>query len=201
MVSCSSSMANNFELTLRDFKRDVRGEKISIQQMLVVLNNRGFGAVLLIVCLIEILPTGTIPGVPSFVATLIILLSGQMLFGRRHLWVPKFLGKKTISYYKMNKGLKKIMPFVRFVDCRTKERLTFLTSHNSERLSALAIIVLALTFYPLELIPFASSIPSSIIALFGISFITKDGLLTLITWIIALGGAIGIGLLLINYVF
>lgn len=196
-----SPMANKFELTLRDFKRDVKGERVSIKDMLVVLNNRGFGGVLIILCLIELLPTGTIPGVPSLVATLIILVSGQILLGRRHLWVPKFLGQKTISYSKMDKGFKKIMPVVRWVDSWTRERWPILISHPAERLSALAIITLALSFYPLELVPFASSIPSFIIAMFGVSFITKDGLLSLLTWIIAGGGAISIGYILINYVF
>tara|TARA_B100001750_G_C15513292_1_gene605177 strand:- start:555 stop:1139 length:585 start_codon:yes stop_codon:yes gene_type:complete len=193
-------MANNFELTLRDFKRDVKGEQISIRDMLIVLNNRGFGAVLLILCLIELLPTGSIPGVPSLVATLIILISSQILLGRRHLWVPTFLGRKTISYPKLNKGLRRVMPVVRWVDSWTKERLTVFTSHTGERLTALAIIILALSFYPLELIPFASSIPSFTIAVFGISFVTKDGLLSLIAWMIAGAGALGITYILLNYV-
>ena len=193
-------MANNFELTLRDFKREVRGEQVSLKQMLVVLNNRGFGAVLIILCLVELLPTGSIPGVPSLIGTVIILMSAQIVVGRRHPWVPDFLGQKSISYEKLNKGLKKIMPVVRWVDGVTKERLSYLTSHSAERVSALAIIVLALTFYPLELVPFASSIPSFIIAMFGISFISKDGLLSLITWIIASCGTVGIGYILLNYV-
>jgi hypothetical protein len=194
-------MANNFELTLRDFKRDVRGESVSIKQMLMVLNNRGFGAVLIILCLIEMLPTGSIPGVPSLIATLIILVSGQIVIGRHHLWVPEFLGRKTVSYYKMDKGLKKIMPIVRWIDGRTKERWSLLTSHTAERAAALAIIMLAASFYPLELVPFASSIPAFIIAIFAVSFISQDGLLSLLAWIIAISGAIGIGFIIFTYIF
>jgi hypothetical protein len=194
-------MAKNFEITLKAFQNDIEGNFISIRQMLAVMNNRGFGAVLIILCLIEMLPTGTIPGVPSLVATLIILTSLQILFGRHHPWVPDFIGKRRFSRARLEKGLNKTMPVVKWIDRRTHERWRFLISRPAERLSALMIIMLALTFYPLELVPFASSIPAFIISLFGISFITKDGLLSLITWVIALCGLIGIPLFMAFYVF
>ncbi len=186
-------MAGQFEQTLNEFQNDMKGSRVSIKQMLVVLNNRGFGALLLIPCIIELLPTGAIPGVPSICATLIILLSLQILLGRRHPWVPRKIRDKEFDYKKLKRGLNKSRPFVKWIDRQTRQRWKFLASHPAERLASLSIISLALTIYPLELVPFASSIPSFIIALFAIGFLTKDGVLLLITWMLALGGGIGIG--------
>ena len=189
-------MTGQFEQTLNDFQSDVKGSRVSIEQMLVVLNNRGFGPLILIPCLIELLPTGMIPGVPSLCATLIILISAQIVLGRRYPWIPKKLRKKKFDHQKLDNGLDRIRPFVQWTDRRTRERWRFLTSDPSERLAALAIIALALTMYPLELVPFASSIPAFTIAMFAIGFVVKDGLLLLIAWCIALGGSVGIGYIL-----
>lgn len=193
------SMAGQFEQTLNEFEHDMKGSQVSIKQMLVVLNNRGFGALLLIPCIIELLPTGAIPGVPTICATLIILLSLQILLGKRHPWVPKKIQNRTFEYKKLKSGLNKSRPYIKWIDRQTRARWKFLASHSAERLASLSIITLALTIYPLELVPFASSIPSFIIALYAIGFLTKDGLLLMITWILALGGGIGIGYLIKSF--
>jgi len=194
-------MSGQFQKTLDEFQHDMKGNRISVKQMLVVLNNRGFGALLLIPCLIEILPTGVIPGVPSFCATLIILLSVQMLLGKRHPWVPKKIRNKTFDHQKIENGIGKARPVIKWIDHQTRERWRFLASHNAERLSALSIITLALTMYPLELVPFASSIPSIIIALFAIGYLTKDGILLLVAWVLSLSGGIAIGYIIKAFLF
>ena len=192
-------MPGQFENTLRDFKNNIDGDMITIKQMLVVLNNRGFGALLLIPCLLELLPTGMLPGVPSFCATVIILLSLQILLGRRYPWLPKFIKSKKFSHEKLDRGLDKATPIVRWIDHKTAKRWKFLSSHPAERLASLSIIMLALTMYPLEFIPFASSIPSFIIALFAIGFLIKDGVLLMITWILSMGGGIAIGYMIKSF--
>lgn len=194
-------MAGQFEKTLNEFQHSMKGEKVSIKQMLIVLNNRGFGALLLFPCLIEILPTGAIPGVPSLCATIIILLSFEILLGKRHPWMPKPIRNKQFEYKKLKRGLNRARPYIKWIDNRTRERWSFLASHAAERLAALAIISLALAMYPLELVPFASSIPSCIIALFAIGFLTKDGVVLLIAWVLALGGGVAIGSMLNAFLF
>lgn len=191
-------MAGKFESTLRDFKNDIDGSRVSVHQMVKVLNNRGYGVLLLLLCLLEILPTGAIPGVPSLIGTIIILVSSQLLINRHHIWVPDFVGRKTLDYDKVQSALDYAIPFVRKLDKVTKERLQFFTSTHGEKASAALIITIALTFYPLELVPFASSIPAFIIAIFGISFVAKDGLICLIAWITALFGAGGIAYILMT---
>lgn len=185
-------MAGKFESTLKNFKQDIKGKRVSIHQMVKVLNNRGYGVLLLLLCLIEILPTGAIPGMPSLVGTIIILVSLQLLLGRHHVWVPNFIGRKKMDYHKVQAALDRAIPLVRRMDKITKERLQIFTTLWGEKISALMIIMLALTFYPLEFVPFASSIPAVMIAIFGMSFVARDGLFYLIAWMMSLGGLGGI---------
>ncbi len=185
-------MANEFQDTLEEFKNDIKGRKATVNEMLQILNNRGFGALLIIPCLIELLPTGVIPGVPTFCGVLIILIASQMVIGRHHLWLPKPIRTKKFKSRKIHDGLDHIFPYVHWVDRRSKARLYFLSSRIAERVAALAIITLALTFPALELIPFASSIPAFVILVFGVGFITKDGFILALAWGLFAIGSCGI---------
>jgi hypothetical protein len=192
-------MSGPFQQTLENFQKDIKGEKVSVEQMLQLLNNRGFGALLLLPCLIELFPTGIIPGVPSICATIIILLTVQILFGKRYPWMPPQIRNKKFDHKKINEGLDKAFPYIHWIDRKSRERFAIFSSTQGERLAALAIITLALTIYPLELIPFASSIPSFVIALFAIGFLTKDGIILSVAWILAAAAIIGIVYLLYTY--
>ena len=180
-------MPGRFEQTLREFEHDIdNNNTVSVKEMLRVLNNRGFGAILMIPCLIELFPTGVIPGVPSLCATLILLFSMQIAIGRRYPWVPKFIGQKRFNVEKIDKGLHKFYPIAHWIDKQSRKRWKFLMTHTTERISAVLVMALATLIYPLELVPFASSIPSATILLFAISFITKDGLLLVFSWIVSI---------------
>jgi hypothetical protein len=177
-------MVGKFQETLEEFQSNIDDAKtVSVEKMLTVLNNRGFGAILIIPCMIELFPTGVIPGVPSLCATLIILFAIQIAFGRRYPWVPDYLGQKRFKVGKIDKGLEKFYPTAKWIDRQSRKRWKFLVSHTTERLSAFLIIALACCIYPLELIPFASSIPTMAILLIAVSFITKDGLLLAMSWV------------------
>jgi len=180
-------MPGKFEQTLEEFQTNIDdSNKVSIEKMLSVLNNRGFGALLIIPCLIELFPTGVIPGVPSFCATLIILFAVQIALGRRYPWVPKKIGHKNFKVDKIDKGLKQFKPVAKWIDRQSRKRWKWLMTHTTERISAIFIIGLAACIYPLELVPLASSIPSITILLFAISFITKDGLLLAGAWVVSI---------------
>ncbi|MEL7304174.1 MAG: exopolysaccharide biosynthesis protein, partial [Pseudomonadota bacterium] len=60
----------------------------------------------------------------------------------------------------------------------------FLAEPPADRLIGAACIFLAITFFPLALLPFAVFVPSVTVAIFGMALVTRDGLLT----------AIGLGL-------
>lgn len=185
-------MPGQFDKTLTEFQNSLDQDKVRLGDMLRVLNNRGFGALLLIPCVIELLPTGSIPGVPSFCATLIILFSLQLAFGRRYPWVPERLANKKFKVDKINRGITKARPLVQWIDRQSRPRWRGLINHTNERVSTIFIILLALSIYPLELVPFASSIPSSLIAIIALSFITKDGFLLIASWIVASLGFVAI---------
>ena len=76
--------------------RKAENSKVSIGWMLDQFGDRTYGPALLLPALIEISPIGGMPGVPTFLAGLIILFAGQILIGHEHLWVPGFIERRTI---------------------------------------------------------------------------------------------------------
>lgn len=168
------------------------GSDISLGEVLDSLGSRGYGPLLLALALIELLPTGAIPGVPTFIAVCVVLLAGQMVIGRTTPWVPAKLRRKGFSHDKFEKARDKIRPTTQKLDKAIKPRLAQFASPFAARIVGGICILLALTMPPLELIPFASSIPSLSIGLFGVGLGAHDGLIVLLATVVAIGAGVGV---------
>lgn len=170
-----------------------RGGQVSLGEVTEALGNRSHGPFLLVPALIEISPVGGIPGVPTVLALIIVLLAVQLLIGREHMWLPGFLARRSVSSDKTRKAAAKLRPVARVMDRWFHGRLPKLTQGPFVRVAAGLCILLALTVPPLELLPFASSAPMLAIAAFGLALLVRDGLLMIVATVLA-GAAVAIGL-------
>lgn len=178
--------AMNLTAVLDHLDDKAGGQTITIDQIIQSFEERGYGPLLLSLALLELLPTGAIPGVPTLVAILVVLIAGQLLLGRTRPWVPGKLGAKGFSHEKFKAGREKLRPFTSKCDRFIKPRFPMLTTGLMNRLVAGICIVLALSLPPLELIPFASSAPAFAIALLAMGLSAKDGLFVLLGMLAAL---------------
>lgn len=173
-----------------------QADHVSISDTMDALGNRSYGPFLMVPALIELSPLGAIPGVPTVLAAIILLFAGQMLFGRKHLWLPQLLARRSVSADRLQNALEKIRPFGRWLDRWFHGRLPTLTQGPFVRITAGACILLALTVPPLELFPFASSAPMTAIALFGLALLVRDGALMIAGFLLAaIAVAVGLGML------
>lgn len=170
--------------------------KVTVGDIQKKIGQRSFGPFLFVPAIIEISPVGGIPGVPSMLALIVALFAIQLLFGRHHFWMPGFLAHRSVSGHKLEKGLNKIRPVVRWLDKVSSKRLTWATSNGFLRFIAVLCIVLATSVPPLELLPFASTAPFSAICLFGLGITTRDGAAILLGLVLAVGAFVlaGMGL-------
>jgi hypothetical protein len=176
---------------LEQIARD-EGE-VSLGKVVEALGNRSHGPFLLIPALIDISPVGGIPGLPTLLGAVIILVAAQMLLGRKHLWLPGFLARRSLSPEKTCKTTAKLRGLARFLDRWFHGRMPRLTKGTFVRVAAGLCILLALTVPPLELLPFATTAPMAAIAAFGLALLVRDGLLMIIATVLATA-AVGIGL-------
>lgn len=170
-----------------------REEKVSLGHVVEAMGHRSHGPFLLIPALIEMSPIGGIPALPTVLAAIIALVSVQILLGRKHLWLPGFLERRSIKADKAKKATAKMRRFARFMDRHFHGRLPRFTTGWFVRAAAIVCIVLACTVPPLELLPFASTAPMFAIACFGLAMLVRDGLLMVVAFGLSIA-ALGIGL-------
>lgn len=171
-----------------------RQDKVAISEIQDSLGHRSFGPFLFVPAIIEISPVGGIPGVPTVLAVIVALFSIQMLMGRDHFWIPDFLAKRTVDGAKLDKGLNKMRPVVRWLDKISRARLGWAVRATVLRLIAALCVLLCTSIPPLELMPFASTAPFGAIALFGLGIATRDGLLVILGLIVTVGAFVLVGM-------
>lgn len=182
----------NFTSVLDHMDDKVRGDKATVGNVIDAFGGRGYGPLLLSLALIELLPSGAIPGVPTLLAILVVLVAGQLVAGRSAPWIPNKLRKKGFSEEKFNAARDKLRPYTLKMDKALKPRLGSLVSPLAQRLVGLVCVLLALTMPPLEVVPFASSIPSAAIGLLGVGLSARDGLFIALGLIMSAAAAAGV---------
>lgn len=161
---------------------DEEAKQVTVADILGVIGQRSFGAMLLVPGLIVLSPISGIPGVPTMGALAVVLIVGQMLIGKRCFWVPEVLRRRRISRVRMVQARRFLLPMARFVDRLVWPRLSFLTRGPFAYLIALTCLAIALIMPPLEAILFANVVTSAAISAFGLALVAHDGVLAAIAF-------------------
>lgn len=164
--------------------------EVSVGTIQDEIGDKALGAFLILPALLEVTPIGGVPGVPTFLAAVIVIVAAQVMIGREHLWLPDLIERRSVSGDKLCTAVGVLRKPARWIDRSFHNRLEQFTTTPFDRVVALLCIVLALTVPPLEVVPFASTIPMATIALLGLALLFDDGLLVLVGLAVA---AIGMG--------
>lgn len=162
-------------------------QEVSVGDILDSVGRRSFGPVLVVVGLIAASPLSGIPGLPSTIGVIVLVLAFQLLFHRQQLWLPRWVLDRKVSKSKFDKAIKLSRGPARFVDRLLKPRLKALTHRAGFHVVAVLCIVVAATMPPLELLPFAATAAGVALTAFGLSLIAEDGLLALIAMVLTVG--------------
>lgn len=161
--------------------------RMSVGDAIDAIGQRGYGPLIFIPALMEISPIGGIPGIPSVIAVIIAIFAAQIALGRESLWLPDVLRRQSVSESKMVKATGKLQPVAHWLDRWFPGRWRPLTTVNMRRIAAGLCVLLCLAVPPLEIFPFASSVPMAAIAAFGLAMTLRDGVLMALGF--ALAGA------------
>lgn len=152
---------------------------IALGAILEAVGRRSFGPLLLVAGLIALSPLSGIPGMPTTVGVLVLIIAVQLLARRDCFWLPQWIVKRTVSHDKLIKGVSWGRPVARFIDRLMRPRLTALTEGAGAYLIAVVSVMIAVTMPPLELLPFAATLAGAALATFGLSLIAHDGVVGL----------------------
>ncbi|HKQ56155.1 MAG TPA: exopolysaccharide biosynthesis protein [Methyloceanibacter sp.] len=173
---------------LRDFVMSHSEPRISLAALRDALGDRGFGVLLFIFALPNLVPVN-IPLLSAVLGLPLVLLAAQLTYGRHKPWFPHWLTRRSFPRESFANVVLRSLPYLEGAERLLRPRLTGLLSWTGERLVGLALLILAIVLaLP---IPFANFLPALAIAIIGLAIVEKDGLAVLV------GLAVGVASLIV----
>lgn len=159
--------------------------RVSIDDVVKAVGRRSFGPLLLVAGLITLMPIiGDIPGMPTLMAFIVLLVSVQLLMGRDAFWLPSWLLKRSISKKKLDKGIQLMKKPSRWVDGLLRVRWPWLTNYIGVRVTAVICLLIALSMPPMELIPFSANGAGLALTLLGLGLVARDGIVLVLVFVV-----------------
>jgi hypothetical protein len=159
-----------------------KARKVSIGDILEAFGDRAFGALIFVFAAPLVLPMP--PGVSAILGAPLMFLTAQWMLGRRTLWLPQVLLKRTMSMSDFRAVTTKMKPFLQRLERRLRPRLSFMYNRFGDRVLGLVCFTLSIiVFLP---IPFGNMLPSFAIAALAIGAAERDGVAAIIGWAAAI---------------
>lgn len=153
-----------------------RKDKLSLGEIVDrIEGGDGPGPVLFALTLPVLLPLP--PGFSMVLALPLLFVAPQIVVGRKTLWLPKMLSRRTVKQPALTKLVHKVLPILERVEKVVKPRLHFLTGRIGACVVGLACTLIALIL--VLPIPFANLVPALALGLFALGLTRRDGLLVL----------------------
>lgn len=163
-----------------------QSDDISLGELISILQERGFGLLMMVLVLPNCVPIPVPPGVSTIFSIPLAFLAVQMVLGRHTPWLPKWLKSKTIKRATLAAMVAKLSPKLKFVEKLLKPRLSFFISPVGERLIGLFWLLCTMSIaVPL---PMTNFVPGMGILLVSLGLLNRDGLIILVGMIIGLLG-------------
>ena len=153
------------------------------------IGGRSFGPLLLVAGIIMTSPLSGIPGVPTTMGLLLLLIAIQLLLRKQHCYLPRWLLKRSMAHERVAKAINWLRPAARFIDRYLRPRLLLFVQGLRIKLIAIICIVVAVGLPVMELVPFSAHAAGIALTAFGLALIASDGLLALIAFAVT-GGTV-----------
>lgn len=149
-----------------------RGAKISLREILDELGERGYGALIVLLCLPNFLPF-SIPGFSALTGLPIAFFCVLLVLGVKKPWLPAALMDRSVDRTSYGNVVTRFVPWLVKMEGWVKPRLPALTSTLGERFIGLVGIPVAILLaMP---IPFGNPPPAIALALLALGVLERDG--------------------------
>jgi hypothetical protein len=162
---------------LRDFIAHADGHRISLGALRDALGDRGFGVLILIFALPNLVPVN-IPLLSAVLGLPLVLLAAQLAYGRHKPWLPGWLARQSFPRLGFAAVVMHASPYLKRAERLLLPRLPSLLSWTGERLIGVALFILAVVLT--APIPFGNWLPAFAIAIIGLAIVEKDGVAVLV---------------------
>lgn len=196
MTDATATEATAIEDTLERLRRAAAGHTTSVGDLLDAFQRRAYGPLLFVIGLIALSPVGAIPGASIACGTLVVLLAVQMSLGEGAPWVPQALRRVRVDGERARHSIDWAAPYARRLGKVTRARWEEVHDGRAIHVVVGALCVLALSMYPLALVPWGALPAAAGITVIGLGLLTRDGVLILAGEALAVAAA-GLGFVLL----
>ncbi len=145
--------------------------RLTLREMVEAFGERGFGAVILMLALMALIPWP--PGGKAIFSVPIILISAELALQSDRVWLPRWLMKASVSRATYRTASQRILKRLRQVERLTRPRLPALTGEVADVIvGALCILLALMMALP---VPFGDALPGIALVLLALGIIQRDG--------------------------
>ncbi len=154
-------------------------DEVTVDRLVGSLGRASFQPLLMLPALAVVTPLSGIPLFSSACGLMIFLVAAQMLAGRSHVHVPRWLGRRTVRPGRLRSAFEKLQTAAQWIDRHSAPRMQILVRPPFSKISQAFCALAGLTMPLLEFVPLTSSLLGAVVALLSVSMLARDGLLTL----------------------
>lgn len=158
--------------------------RVTLGSIVESVGGRSFGPLLLLIGVIMTSPLSGMPGVPTTMGVLVVLIAGQLLFGKDHFWLPRWVLKRSLEQQKICKAIDWLRPPARLVDRWLRPRLPAFVKGWRIHLISFFCAAIGAVMPIMEVVPFSAHAAGLALSAFGLALIVRDGLLALISFLV-----------------
>ncbi len=181
MHSAASNDAAPLEDIVDEALAQSENGRVTMGAMLTAWDDRSYGPLFVILGFMGGTPLAIVPGAAAVVGIVIALLALQMMLGKNHPWLPKWVLKQSVSEKALKNARDKMQPALASIDRFIMERWPWFAGALMRRIAAGVVFVLGVLMAPFDAIPFAVAAPAWTVVLFGVAITARDGLFMLIS--------------------
>ena len=159
---------------LSEVLRDLQsgdGARVSVSDIVTALRDRSFAPLMIIFSAPNVFLF--IPGSSVFTALPLMVLAVQLIKGRPDVWLPRFVGNRSIERSAFDRVVTVTVPHIERVERLARPRWWPTSFLLAERLIGASTLILAVfLFLP---IPFANGLPALAIIMLALGLSERDG--------------------------
>ncbi|NGO55077.1 exopolysaccharide biosynthesis protein [Allomesorhizobium camelthorni] len=164
-----------FSEILRAIADDTGSDRVSVDNLLEAMGDRGFGPLMLVFAIPNLIPAP--PGTSSVLGAPLVFLAAQLAFGK-HPWLPRLIADRSMARADFAALVKRVNPWLLKAERLFRPRLDTLVRPPTEYgIGVLCLILAIILVLP---IPLGNNPPALAICLFSFGILERDGV-----WVIA----------------
>ncbi len=166
-----SELDRKLSAVLRELA-SAHSERISLNDLIVMLGDRSFVPLLIIFALPNLF--FFVPGASVITGPPLLFVAAQLGLGRAAVWLPNFLGKRSIEHQAFARIVTRALPWIEWVERLAHPRFWVLSRRAADLTVGIACLVMAIfMFLP---IPFGNTLPALSVIMLALSLGERDGL-------------------------